>query len=44
MNLGVLQMNHLTNYIFTIKAVFELEECKKAYECVVFVVLFCWLD
>lgn len=28
-------MNHLTNYIFTIKAVFELRECKKAYECVV---------
>lgn len=33
-------MNHLTNYIFTIKAVFELEECKEAYECVVFMVLF----
>lgn len=44
MNLGVLQMNHLTNYIFTIKAVFELGECKKAYEFVVFVVLFCSLD
>jgi hypothetical protein len=32
---GVLRMNHLTNYIFIIKAVFELQECKKAYECVV---------
>lgn len=33
-------MNHLTNYIFTIKAVFELEECKEASECVVFMFFF----
>lgn len=42
---GVLRMNHLTNYIFIIKAVFELQECKKAYECVVLQgpFLFTWL-
>lgn len=37
-------MNHLTNYIFTIKAVFELEECKEASECVVVMAFFlCFL-